>query len=61
MTQETFLVKWLFEKCFAVIGTFKSPVTPLKKGDLGGYKTFDTDKRTFQTSSDIRHDLFNFI
>ncbi|MBD6620735.1 hypothetical protein FNW02_34500 [Komarekiella sp. 'clone 1'] len=53
----------VFEKCFAVtLGTFRSPLTPLKKGgtgikvplfkgDLEGSRTFDTDKRTFQTSS----------
>jgi hypothetical protein len=53
----------LFEKYFAVtLGTFRSPLTPLKKGgtgikvslfkgDLEGSKTFDADKRIFQTSS----------
>ena len=52
-------------KCFAVtLGTFRSPLTPLKKGgtvikvslfkgDLEGSKTFDTDKRTSQTSSKL--------
>ncbi|MBD6616159.1 hypothetical protein FNW02_10015 [Komarekiella sp. 'clone 1'] len=45
------------------LGTFRSPLTPLKKGgtgikvplfkgDLEGSRTFDTDKRTFQTSSE---------
>ncbi len=29
----------------------KVPLSPLSKGDLGGSRTFDTDKRTFQTSS----------
>jgi len=60
----------LFEKCFAVIlGTFRSPLTPLKKGgtgikvslfkgDLEGSKTFDTEKRTFQTSSKTVSRLF---
>ena len=50
-------------KGFAVtLGIFRSPLTPLKKGgtvikvslfqgDLAGSKTFETDKRTFQTSS----------
>ncbi|QLE51409.1 hypothetical protein FD724_27250 [Nostoc sp. C057] len=43
---------------------FRSPLTPLKKGgtgikvpllkgDLGGSKIFDADKRTFQTSSKL--------
>jgi hypothetical protein len=53
----------MFEKYFAVtLGTFRSPLTPLKKGgtgikvslfkgDLEGSKTFDADKRTFQTTS----------
>jgi hypothetical protein len=56
----------LFEKYFAVtLGTLRSPLTPLKKGgtgikvplskgDLGGSRTFYTDKRTFQTSSKIK-------
>jgi len=46
------------------LGTFRSPLTPLKKGgtgikvplfkgDLEGSKTCDTDKRTFQTSSKV--------
>ncbi len=55
--------KRLFQKGFAVtLGTFRSPLTPLKKGgtgitvslfkgDLEGSKTFDPNKRTFQTSS----------
>ncbi|MBG1261292.1 hypothetical protein F8S20_20330 [Nostoc sp. BAE] len=45
-----------------ILDTFRSPLTPLKKGgtgvkvplfkgDLGGSKTFDTNNRTFQTSS----------
>ena len=49
-------------KGFAVtLGIFRSPLTLKKggtvikvslfKGDLAGSKTFDTDKRTFQTSS----------
>ncbi|MHC5772174.1 MAG: TonB-dependent receptor plug domain-containing protein, partial [Nostoc sp.] len=54
----------VFEKFFAVTSdTSISPLTPLKKrvaeikvslfkGDLEGSKTFDTDKRTFQTSSE---------
>jgi hypothetical protein len=53
----------LFEKGFAMtLGTCRSPLTPLKKGgtrikvslfkgDLEGSTTFDTNKRTFQTSS----------
>ncbi|QHG14921.1 hypothetical protein GJB62_02235 [Nostoc sp. ATCC 53789] len=46
------------------LGTFRSPLAlkkggtgikvPLKKGDLGGSKTFDTGNRTFQTSSKSR-------
>jgi CHAT domain-containing protein len=58
--------KRLFEKWFAVnLGTFRSEQTPLKKGgtgikvplkkgDLGGSKTFDTHNRTFQKSSKKR-------
>jgi hypothetical protein len=53
----------VFEKFFAVtLGTLRSPLKNLKKGgtgikvslfkgDLEGSKTFDTDKRIFQTSS----------
>ena len=33
------------------LGTSRSPLTPLFKGDLEGSKIFDTEKRTFQTSS----------
>jgi hypothetical protein len=55
----------LFEKHFVVtLGTFDPPYclkkggteikVPLKKGDLGGSKIFDTDKRTFQTSSNYK-------
>ncbi|MBD6615219.1 hypothetical protein FNW02_04975 [Komarekiella sp. 'clone 1'] len=47
-----------------ILGTCCSPLTPLKKGgtgikvplfkgDLEGSRTFDTDKRTFQTSSEV--------
>ncbi|QLE51415.1 hypothetical protein FD724_27280 [Nostoc sp. C057] len=61
----SFVFKKMFEKFFAVIlGTFRSPLTLLKKqgtgikvslfkGDLEGSKTFDTEKRTFQTSSNL--------
>ncbi|ODH00126.1 hypothetical protein A4S05_34635 [Nostoc sp. KVJ20] len=63
------LAERLFEKFSAVtLSTFRSPLkkgvtgikVPLKKGDLGGSKVFDTDKRTFQTSSEgIPKDLLN--
>ncbi len=65
--------KRLFEKYLAVtLGTFRSPLTPLKKGgtgikvslfkgDLEGSKTFDTDKRTFQTCSNISLSEFSVV
>jgi hypothetical protein len=59
----------LFENYFAVtLNTFRSPLTSLKKagneikvyldkGDLEVSKTFDTDKKTFQTSSEFDYTL----
>ncbi|MBE8987884.1 hypothetical protein [Nostoc sp. LEGE 12450] len=39
------------------LGTLISPLTHLFKGDLGESKTFDTDKMTFQTSSQVDMDI----
>jgi hypothetical protein len=63
MRQVKLCTKSMFEKFFAVtLGILRSPITPLKKGGnrikfslfkgvLEGSKTFDTDKRTFPTTS----------
>jgi hypothetical protein len=64
-------IKRLFEKQFAVpVGTFRSPLPPFLRGkpeskspnlsrDLEGAKTFDTNNKTFQTSSNTTPDTLS--